>query len=235
MFRRRTLFQAARGAFTLVELLVVIALIGVLIGLLLPAVQKVREAANRSTCTNNLKQAGLALHNYETVQGGLPPVRVTTPKTHGWVQAILPFIEQENLSKQYRLDVNWNDSANAEVSRAQLKLLLCPSAPGGRRAEQDRGVSDYPALNHVAASNPQISPPPPVDPSRNGVLGVNRSRQLAEIMDGTSNTIMLAEDAGRNQLWQAGRQVSATGAGGSAWAGASGDITLQGATPDGAG
>src|SRR6058998_3038010 len=99
-------------AFTLIELLVVIAIIAVLIGLLLPAVQKVRETANRTKCSNNLKQLGLALHNYHDVKRAFPPSATTSPHKHSWVVFILPHVEQDNLARQYNWDVNWNAAAN---------------------------------------------------------------------------------------------------------------------------
>src|SRR5438045_977006 len=93
--------RLSRRAFTLIELLVVIAIIAVLIGLLVPAVQKVREAANRATCENNLHQLGVALHNYHGVYKNFPPARATTPATHSWVPYLLPYLEQQNLFNQY--------------------------------------------------------------------------------------------------------------------------------------
>jgi prepilin-type N-terminal cleavage/methylation domain-containing protein/prepilin-type processing-associated H-X9-DG protein len=143
--------DSRRRGFTLIELLVVIAIIGVLIGLLLPAVQKVREAANRLQCQNNLHQIGLALHNYENANGCYPPAYITSntfangsaygipygdeyrngPPGWAWGTLILPYIEQDNLYKQFRLDLPCWAPENAVPARTKVSVFLCPSATGG--------------------------------------------------------------------------------------------------------
>src|SRR6516165_1269146 len=128
-----------RGGFTLIELLVVIAIIAILIGLLLPAVQKVREAAARIQCTNNLKQIGLALHTYHDANKRFPPGYLdgntdpnSTPDNDvgpgwGWASFILPFIEQGNVYNQINLKVGVGVGSNVGISQQPLVIYQCPS------------------------------------------------------------------------------------------------------------
>lgn len=121
-----------RRGFTLVELLVVIAIIGILIGLLIPAVQAAREAARRVQCQNNLKQIGLAMHNYEGIHGEVPASRLSTPYTSdvGWLTAVLPYLEQGVLYDQYHLETYTFDTPNQQVVNSRFETLFCPSANG---------------------------------------------------------------------------------------------------------
>jgi prepilin-type N-terminal cleavage/methylation domain-containing protein len=238
-----------RAGFTLIELLVVIAVIAILIGLLLPAVQKVREAANRAQCTNNLKQLGLAMHNHADTTGGLPycPYNpalggaLTLPyrpwsAAHGWAVEILPFIEQQNVYNLYNLNAAWSDPVNNPAIAARIKVFVCPSAPGGgesgpRYIPNNSGPLDYISLFNVnSVALPYVGFPVPTasDPTGMGALGRNVRRPLTDITDGTSNTFLLVEDAGRNQHWVMGKYVGQSVFAGSDEAGAWGNFGLGG-------
>src|ERR1700694_1311671 len=125
-----------RTAFTLIELLVVIAIIAILIGLLVPAVQKVREAASRLTCSNNLKQIGLAFHNYHGVRGSFPPGFASQAATvdgpsrgpgWGWGAHLLPYLEQSGLYNKIDFTKDIAHPANAQARVASMSIFLCPS------------------------------------------------------------------------------------------------------------
>jgi prepilin-type N-terminal cleavage/methylation domain-containing protein/prepilin-type processing-associated H-X9-DG protein len=233
MIRNRT-----RPGFTLIELLVVMAIIAVLIGLLLPAVQRVREAASRARCQNNLKQLGLGLYAAHDALGGFPPAKQTgvpgLPEA-GWTYFMLEFIEQGNLYRKIDQTKDWDDPAVNDanpggVNQAVVPLFLCPSAPPDRVASRNRGVLDYPAINQITRPNPNVTAMPPSDPTFVGVLGKNVRRRIEHVTDGSSNTILLAESAGRNQLWQLGKFVSPGGTTG-AWANPGTEIVVSGFDP----
>lgn len=186
------------AGFTLVELLVVIAIIGILVGLLLPAVQFAREAARRMSCSNNLKQMGLALHNYHDTYGRLPPAGVyrTNASSSAWsVQArLLPQLEQANL--QRLIDWNLDYSQQGNVARTRVPTYLCPSEPKDQlRADpkpNDPAFAYYP-LNYVANMGHWFVFDPRNGASGSGVFAPNGKLGLASITDGTSNTMAFAE------------------------------------------
>jgi prepilin-type N-terminal cleavage/methylation domain-containing protein/prepilin-type processing-associated H-X9-DG protein len=243
----------SRRAFTLIELLVVIAIIAILIGLLLPAVQKVREAAARMKCSNNLKQLGLALHNYHDANGEFPAAFDEIPTgannasvDHSWTPRVLPYIEQENLFRQYRFNINWDAGANSAAGgpiRVTVSTFLCPSAPqDGRHA--NRGCLDYAATTERNWPNAFVSAQqaPFVstsDPYFIGILGHNKvtnnqadkaRRTITSITDGTTNTMLLAECAARNRRFHMGREVTGSWTAGP-WANPASRLQIGGCSP----
>ncbi len=197
--------------FTLIELLVVIAIIAILIALLLPAVQQAREAARRSTCKNNLKQIGLAMHNYHDVHRTFPPgmidVAVTSGQNHnllGWGTFILPFVDQGPLYQQ--IDNNngfdstqgaWQVALNSagtpapfietDLSRTSIPVYQCPSdTTGGTNAE----IEDYGTSTYVVCVGELFEPS---STSLRGVFYTNSSTRMRDIIDGSSNTFLAGE------------------------------------------
>jgi prepilin-type N-terminal cleavage/methylation domain-containing protein len=187
--------KAARG-FTLIELLVVIAIIAILIGLLLPAVQKVREAANRIQCQNNLKQLGLGLHNYHGTNGCFPPayVAVGLNSGPGWGTFILPYIEQEALAHQVpKGPPFWGTQAvstAADGGQTPLKMFRCPSDAGPTvNADQGRfAVSNYRATCGTLTTVIYTA-----DADLGGVMYQNSRVRITDVIDGTSNTTVVGE------------------------------------------
>jgi prepilin-type N-terminal cleavage/methylation domain-containing protein/prepilin-type processing-associated H-X9-DG protein len=204
-----------KNGFTLVELLVVIAIIGVLVGILLPAVQAAREAARRMSCTNNLKQLALSLHNYESAFGFFPPSRLGDKQPiygnpvggessyQSWTTLALPFVEQGNLQNLMDFRFPWCAVQNRVAVSTQLPLMTCPSAPLDNRIDSfwapGAAAGDYGSINEIKDKvYPRVlGLPDPGTTARAGVLSKDRSNKLSNITDGLSNTLMLAEAAGQ--------------------------------------
>jgi prepilin-type N-terminal cleavage/methylation domain-containing protein/prepilin-type processing-associated H-X9-DG protein len=234
----RTSRRSARAGFTLIELLVVIAIIAVLIGLLLPAVQKVRERSNRLACVNNLKQISLGLHNHHDAHRAFPPATTTSPRLHGWGSSLLPHIEQTALHQRYNRRQNWYDPVNQPVVTAPIKLMQCPSVPGGPRLATGKhgpiawsaAASDYSVFRSV---NPILSEDYIASAiSYSGAMVYNVPSSLVQIRDGTSNTVLVVEIAGRPERWEMGQRVAGKKSAGAGWADSLNSTMLNGYDPD---
>lgn len=161
------------GGFTLVEVLVVIAIVGILAALLIPAVQRSREAALRTMCANNYKQVGIALIRFHDTNGGLPPASLPTPGASGvsWRVAILPYLEQNNLYEQFAINEPWNSATNLKAASIIPKVYECPS---GSLASP--GTTYHQALV-----------------GKNSAFSESRGTRFSAFLKGVSGTIFTAE------------------------------------------
>lgn len=207
--RVRSATAIRRGAFTLVELLVVIAIIGILVGLLLPAVQAAREAARRASCTNNIMQLGLAVHQHEFNLERLPsgvtdpkgPVRNEAIGQHvSWLVQILPFMEESAAYQRFDQSQGAYAQVNEAVRAHNVEILHCPSYPFPYGVKVE--VSSYVGCHHHVEA--------PIDADNQGLMYLNSQVRFRDILDGSSYTILLGEGfLGEDNLgWTSGTRAT---------------------------
>lgn len=191
--------RSSRRGLTLIEVLVIIGIIGLALCLLLPAVRKVREPANRTGCANNLKQLMLAIHNYADTHSTTPPGCIgygATPEERlSWMVALLPYLEQDSLYRQ--IDLQQGYAGNLPAVQTSIRTFLCPSANTEATAD---AVTHYVAMSGIgldAATRPAGAP-------GNGFMGYDRVTSWSMIKDGTSNTIALMETRSDVGPWARG-------------------------------
>jgi prepilin-type N-terminal cleavage/methylation domain-containing protein/prepilin-type processing-associated H-X9-DG protein len=206
-----------RTGFTLVELLVVIAIIGILIGLLLPAINAARESSRRTACANNFRQTGLAIIAFTEARGFYPPPYVDSPKRRMFID-IFPFCEFSNIYKAYDFRHDWNASQNQAAVNTNVPMLVCPSVPYKRDY-----CSDYGPCKQISSSvymqlvtNKKISP----RGDYQGLMAapINGPNTPQKVTDGISHTMMLFEDGGRPNHYDINRVLQPGTVSGALWA-----------------
>lgn len=213
--------------FTLVELLIVIAMIAGLIALLLPAVQSAREATRRMKCGNNLRQLGLALHAHHSARDCFPTGVSATGVRHHWVAQLLPYLDENPLAGIYDYTVRFDDVKNQVAVQTPLAVMSCPGTPGGP-LQHPRFKTSTPAwwasaADYAGSDGPSaalwnapavvsFAKPGNIDGFFKGYVAPGeKGRRIREIVDGTSKTIAVFESAARPQVWAFGRMVPGSG------------------------
>ena len=246
-----------RNGFTLVEILVVISIIGLLIAILLPAVQQAREAGRNASCRSNLRQLGLAIHLFHDANGSFPASGWTKAgpgnpagRYVGWRALVLPYLEQENLHRLYDFESDWWQGTNGVAASVPIPIFRCPSVP--QRAEVFSAIAksprpaltftnpiaptDYEAIMGLqpASINSHLVNPIYNSGNRFSVMSRNSSTRFAAVSDGTSQTVMIVECGGRPSVYRGRRSdPSLANDQGIGWADSEGPFSLDGARRDG--
>jgi len=237
-----------RAGFTLIELLVVMTVIAILAALLLPGVQRIREAANRTTCTNNLKQLGLAVHHFHEARKFLPassrPAGLTTAPRIAGLTLLLPFIDQPVLFQKYDLTKNWSDPINRTVVNTKIAVYQCPTSPHPDRLDGlpegspwAAGIGASTDYSATTAVDDRLVTSGLVDHAGDGLIPRNVISTFADATDGLSNTIAFVESSARPFLYRKGVQIDSdltkarVNAGG--WCRPASEITIDGSSLDG--
>ncbi|HEV7281767.1 MAG TPA: DUF1559 domain-containing protein [Pirellulaceae bacterium] len=244
-----------RRAFTLVELLVVIAIIGVLVALLLPAVQAAREAANRMSCGNNLKQIGVAIHNYHDTHKRFPPIGIRYPPNntvqgHSMHTFLLPYLEQSGVYDRIQMDRLLFDPVNIApatcVYDAMIPSYQCPSTdslladyvaagylPSGT-STKPFGTTDYAPITGLATSWTAFLPAG-FKKGAVGMISYNGINGFAQVNDGASNTMCITEVADRIDRYEMGKKIDGAYSPGGAWFDYKSEFHIHGSNLDGSG
>ena len=235
--------RTRRAAFTLVELLVVIAVIGILVALLMPAVQFARESARRTQCANNMREIGHAMHLHHDTMRHLPPgaldaatlndayrrYNVPAGVQHGWAIFIMPYMEQMAIWDKYHLEFDWRAPENRQAREVIIPSFICASSPEGRRTrtftdatfgQVKAGATDYAVCNGIDGG-PLFALgliDSETNAARVGMMRVNQLQTFSDCADGLTNTFWITEDGGRPQLYRYGRKRVQGTVSGAGWA-----------------
>lgn len=198
-----------RRGFALTDAAALLAVIGLLGGMALPGVQKAREAAARTTCENNLRKLGSAVHEYADANADQLPYshRFKAPLS-GWATLLLPYIGEEKLYRRYNWELDWAHPDNQQLATTRLAIFECPMTPDpGRLLTGDVGGTKYsvPPADYFGVSGFTDMLIPDVFPagtSKHGAMPVDEARNRSEVPDGLSMSLIIGEDAGRPQVWQ---------------------------------
>jgi prepilin-type N-terminal cleavage/methylation domain-containing protein/prepilin-type processing-associated H-X9-DG protein len=234
--RLRRVTSRARRGMSIVETLMTIAILGVLLGLLAPALQYARESSRRRTCANHLRQLAQGLQAYDSQNRGLP-----NGKRHSWIVYLLPLVDEKAVSERFKFIYSWDDPANQKGASSRLSIAECPSAPHGLSdvapngsTNLDLATTDYAAITQVDTRLVAIGQ---ADVAGPGVMPIKSGASLSDVTDGRAHTILVAESAGRPQIWRRGKrfgELPNLRVNGAAWCRPEIDISLLGSSYDGA-